>query len=221
MLREHVGVLHAASCELFGRPYRPDLKALEERLQAERLREHYPDGVSSFVRLELFASGEEICYGAGVSLYAGYAVRSLRPTAMTVAYDLPVEAPTTASESAWLVAQRRARTAGYDEAVRVDRNGVLVALGEGSICAFREGILLLPVVLRTATDVLVKEAAEHAGIRYLQHPIRKSEMHLCDEIFVADHYGLTSLSRLDDKPLMSLRVERLAEAMERLAAQRS
>ena len=35
MLKEHVARLHVASCEIFGRPYRPDLKLIEERLLAE------------------------------------------------------------------------------------------------------------------------------------------------------------------------------------------
>ena len=48
----------------------------------------------------------------------------------------------------------------------------------------------------------------------MQHSILRAELSLYDELFVADHRGLTSISKLDGKPFMALRVERLAEELE-------
>lgn len=215
MLKEHVARLHVASCELFGRAYRPDLKLLEKRLLEEAEREHYPEAVSSFVRIELFDTGEENTFGVGTSLYAGYALRSVRPEAISLPYDLPFETHSVASLAAHAVAQSWAREKGCDEAVRIDREGVIRSLGEGSIFGFREGVLIAPKQLHTATDVAVWEAARAARMPAVQHPILRAELALYDELFAVDHRGLTSLAKLDERPLPAIRVERLAEELER------
>lgn len=215
MLKEHVARLHVASCELFGRAYRPDLQQLEKRLLAEVERARYADTVSSFVRIELFDSGEELIYGVGASLYAGYALRSVRPEVMSLQYDLPFETMSVASLSTHAVAQCLAREKGFDEAVRVDRDGVVRSLGEGSVFGYRDGVLVAPTTLHTATDVAVWEAARAARMPAVQHPIRLQELSLYDELFAADHRGLTSIQKFDAKPLPAIRVERLAEELER------
>mgnify|MGYP003308573564 CR=1 FL=1 len=215
MLKEHVARLHVASCDLFGRAYRPDLKQLEQRLLAEVERERYPDAVSSFVRIELFDTGEENTFGVGTSLYAGYALRSVRPETLSIPYDLPYETMSVASLSAHAVAQCRARAQGADEAVRVDREGVIRSLGEGSIYGFREGILVAPKTLHTATDVALWEAVRASRIPAVQHPILQGELSLYDELFVVDHRGVTSLSKVDGRPLPAIRAERMADLLER------
>ncbi len=215
MLKEHVARLHVASCELFGRAYRPDLKRLEKSLLDEVARARYSDAVSSFVRIELFDTGEELIHGEGSSLYAGYALRSVRPATLTIPYDLPLETMSVASLSAHAVAQALAREKGADEAVRVDREGVIRSLGEGSIFGFREGVLVAPKTLHTATDVALWQTVQALHMPAVQHPIRLAELSLYDELFAVDHRGLTSLSKLDEKPLPLIRAARLAEELER------
>ena len=120
----HAAQLDAASRELFGRGYAP--ARLAARIEALAAAERYPTGVSGFVRIELGADGEERLTPAGVSLYDGYALRSLQPEAVTLRYDLPLtEAPTSAREAAAQLARRMAERAGADVAVRCDREGIL------------------------------------------------------------------------------------------------
>ena len=97
----HIAVLDAASRELFGRPYAPTAERLAKRIETLSAAERYPAGVSGFVRIELDPDGTERLLPAGVSLYDGYAFRSLQPEAVTVGYDLTLsEAPTSAREAA-------------------------------------------------------------------------------------------------------------------------
>ena len=97
----HIAVLDAASRELFGRPYAPAAERLAKRIETLSAAERYPAGVSGFVRIELDPDGTERLLPAGVSLYDGYAFRSLQPEAVTVGYDLTLsEAPTSAREHA-------------------------------------------------------------------------------------------------------------------------
>ena len=97
----HAARLDAASRELFGRPYAPAAERLAKRIETLSAAERYPAGVSGFVRIELDPDGTERLLPAGVSLYDGYALRSLQPEAVTLRYDLPLtEAPTSAREAA-------------------------------------------------------------------------------------------------------------------------
>ena len=101
----HAALLDAASRALFGRPYAPDPARLAARIEALAAAERYPAGVSGFVRLELTPEGGERLLAAGISLYDGYALRSLSPAAVTLRYDpLCPEAPTSAREAAELLA---------------------------------------------------------------------------------------------------------------------
>ena len=122
----HVAVLDAASRELFGRRYAPGAARRAARIEALAAAERYPTGVSGFVRIERGADGEERLVPAGVSLYDGYAFRSLTPEAVTLCYELPLTAaPTSAREAAAQLARRMAEQAGADIAVRCDREGIL------------------------------------------------------------------------------------------------
>ena len=115
----HVAVLDSASRRLFGRAYTPDIPALEARIAAAARAERYPSAVSGFVRVELTAAGEERIIPAGISLYDGYALRSLTPEAAIVQYDNPfTDAPTSAREAAAQLAQRQAEAAGAGVALR-------------------------------------------------------------------------------------------------------
>ena len=105
----HIAVLDAASRALFGRPYAPAAERLAKRIETLSAAERYPAGVSGFVRIELDPDGTERLLPAGVSLYDGYAFRSLQPEAVTVGYDLTLsEAPTSAREAAAQLARRLA-----------------------------------------------------------------------------------------------------------------
>ena len=117
----HAALLDAASRALFGRPYAPDPARLAARIEALAAAERYPAGVSGFVRLELTPEGGERLLAAGISLYDGYALRSLSPAAVTLRYDpLCPEAPTSAREAAELLAARLAALRGAAAAVRCD-----------------------------------------------------------------------------------------------------
>ena len=171
----HIAVLDAASRELFGRPYAPAAERLAKRIETLSAAERYPAGVSGFVRIELDPDGTERLLPAGVSLYDGYAFRSLQPEAVTVGYDLTLsEAPTSAREAAAQLARRLAERR------------------------------------------LAMLAVRAAGLELREEAFGRADLPSLDELFFADHRGVTSLSRCDGLPLMTFVAERIAEAMEGL-----
>ena len=211
----HAAQLDAASRELFGRGYAP--ARLAARIEALAAAERYPTGVSGFVRIELGADGEERLTPAGVSLYDGYALRSLQPEAVTLHYDLPLtEAPTSAREAAAQLARRMAERAGADVAVRCDREGILREADDAPLFAVAGHTVLAAPGTQSVERELAVRAVRAAGLELREEPFGCGELPRIDELFFADHRGITALARCDGQPLMSLIAERIAFVMEGL-----
>lgn len=211
----HAARLDAASRELFGRGYAP--ARLAARIEALAAAERYPTGVSGFVRIELGADGEERLTPAGVSLYDGYALRSLQPEAVTLHYDLPLtEAPTSAREAAAQLARRMAERAGADVAVRCDREGILREADDAPLFAVAGHTVLAAPGTQSVERELTVRAVRAAGLELREEPFGCGELPRIDELFFADHRGITALARCDGQPLMSLIAERIAFVMEGL-----
>ena len=211
----HAARLDAASRELFGRGYAP--ARLAARIEALAAAERYPTGVSGFVRIELGADGEERLTPAGVSLYDGYALRSLEPEAVTLRYDLPLtEAPTSAREAAAQLARRMAERAGADVAVRCDREGILREADDAPLFAVAGHTVLAAPGTQSVERELAVRAVRAAGLELREEPFGCGELPRIDELFFADHRGITALARCDGQPLMSLIAERIALVMEGL-----
>lgn len=211
----HAARLNAASRELFGRGYAP--ARLATRIEALAAAERYPTGVSGFVRIELGADGEERLTPAGVSLYDGYALRSLQPEAVTLRYDLPLtEAPTSAREAAAQLARRMAERAGADVAVRCDREGILREADDAPLFAVAGHTVLAAPGTQSVERELAVRAVRAAGLELREEPFGCGELPRIDELFFADHRGITALARCDGQPLMSLIAERIALVMEGL-----
>ena len=216
LLEVHATVLERAAATLFRRGWRADLPQLAAELAALARRERYPAEVSGFVRLELGATGGLRLKPLGTSLYAGYAVRSVRPDAVTVSYDrLLVEAPTSASEAADALVACAARRAGADAAVRCDSAGSCRAIGDAPLFAIRDGWIVGSLQPLSAAAVAVERGAAAAGIRLADRPLLRSELAACDELFAVDHRGITALAHCDGRPYMAVVVDRLARGMER------
>lgn len=211
----HAARLDAASRELFGRGYAP--ARLAARIEALAAAERYPTGVSGFVRIELGADGEERLTPAGVSLYDGYALRSLQPEAVTLRYDLPLtEAPTSAREAAAQLARRMAERAGADVAVRCDREGILREADDAPLFAVAGHTVLAAPGTQSVERELAVRAVRAARLELREEPFGCGELPRIDELFFADHRGITALARCDGQPLMSLIAERIAFVMEGL-----
>lgn len=211
----HAARLDAASRELFGRGYAP--ARLAARIEALAAAERYPTGVSGFVRIELGADGEERLTPAGVSLYDGYALRSLQPEAVTLRYDLPLtEAPTSAREAAAQLARRMAERAGADVAVRCDREGIFREADDAPLFAVAGHTVLAAPGTQSVERELAVRAVRAAGLELREEPFGCGELPRIDELFFADHRGITALARCDGQPLMSLIAERIALVMEGL-----
>ena len=220
-LEAHIAVLDGASRRLFGRPYAPGAEALARRIAALATEERLPTRVSGFVRLELGPDGEERLSPAGVSLYAGYAFRSLTPSAAILNYDIPFsEAPTSVREATARWARHEAMRRGADIAVRCDRTGVLREGDNAPLLCAADRVVRIAPGLASVERQLATEAVRAAGLELREEPFGRDELPQLDELFFVDHRGVTALSHCDGQPLMTLLAERVAEALEGLFAKK-
>ena len=171
------------------------------------------------MRVELTAAGEERIIPPGISLYDGYALRSLTPEAIVVQYDNPFsDAPTSAREAAAQLAQRQAAAAGAGVALRCDASGVCRTADDAPLVAVRGRSLFVapndgtPCVERDLT----LRAARAAGLEAVEKPFTEAQLECFDELFYVDHRGVTALGRCAERPYMSLVAERLARCLEEL-----
>ena len=90
-----------ASRALFGRAFRPDAAALAARIGATLAAERPPHDRSASCASCSPPAARRRSRFAGVSLYRGYDLRTVRPEAVSLVYDLPLgEYPTRHGEAA-------------------------------------------------------------------------------------------------------------------------
>lgn len=215
---EHAAVLDAASREWFGRPYTPAAATLAARIEALAAAERYPTGVSGFVRIELTEEGLERLLPAGVSLYDGYAYRSLQPTAATIPYEVPFsEFPTSVREAAAVWARRAAERTGAEVAIRCDLEGYFHAAEDAPLFAVTGRTVLAAPAGPGPESVersITRRAVQAVGLTFREEPFGTTDLRRIEELFFTDHRGITSLSRCDGQPLMTFLAERIAGALE-------
>lgn len=217
LVAAHAAVLAEAARALFGLEYAPDPELLERRIAEAARAERYPSAVSGFVRIELTAGGEERIVPAGVSLYDGYALRSLMPDASVVQYDLPFgEAPTSVREAAAELARYRAAQAGAGVALRCDAAGVCRTLDDAPLLAVAGRRVVLAPGERSVERHLALLAVRAAGLDVSEEPFGCGALADFDELFAVDHRGVTAVSRCGGRPYMALLAERVARALESL-----
>ena len=176
----------------------------------------YGTMVSSFLRLEVSANGQEKLLPQGTSYYDGYALRSIRPNAVSLVYDLPLgDLPTSAREAVMLQAREMARRMKSKVAIRTGYNGVCYSVEGSPLAGVRgEEIHLSPAPYSVEREAII-EAARAAGFHIKEHEILRSELKTYDEMFWMDYRGITSLAHVDGHPLLTFTTERIAKQLER------
>lgn len=121
-----------------------------------------------------------------------------------------------------VLASDDARRAGFDEALLLNESG---HVAEGATCNLfmvRNGRLITPSitenVLEGITRASVMELARHQlGLSVAERPIDRSELYLCDELFLTGTaVGIAPVIRVDHRPVRSGEVGAITSEMQRL-----
>lgn len=217
LLASHIASLDRASRALFGRPFRCDAAQLAAEITALLRREQVPDDLSAFVRLELTPDSTLQMRYAGLSLYCGYDLRTVHPTAESLVYDLPFgEYPTSASESLGALARMQAQRRGARSVVRCNTEGMIRTADGAPVYAVAGHRIYTPPAAPSAAREVAAASIEAAGLTLTVEPLPREWLSRFDELFSVDHRGITSFARCDGTPYMSLTAERIARCAQRL-----
>lgn len=175
LVEAHAARLSEAARTLFGCRYAPNPQRLEARITALAQAERYPQEVSGFIRIEVTADGREQLRPAGISYYRGYALRTLRPDAAPVRYELPLgDLPTSAREAAALLACRQAARAGAKTAIRIDAHGICRAADEAPLFAVRGNTVFAAPAPPSVERDLTLRAIRAAELELREEPSRRN-----------------------------------------------
>ena len=111
---------------------------------------------------------------------------------------------------------RLAALRGAAAAVRCDAEERLLTADGAPLFAVRGHTVYTAPAPASVEGCLAREAVRAAGLTLREEPLRRRELPRAEELFYADHRGITALSRCDGQPLMTLVAERVAEALEGL-----
>lgn len=211
----HLLALGEWASKLFDVDYAPELTEFEERVKRIVATERYPDRLSSFVRVEVDAEGRERLLPAGISLYNGYTMRSITPSAAIIHYDVPFsDFHTSLRESAAQFATLRAQLAGADIAIRSNAKGECVTADNSPLFALRGNMAATSSTRGDVEAALTRHAIEAAGLQFMAEPLNEENIFDFDELFYVDHRGVTSIERCNGHIYMSLKAERIASHLE-------
>jgi branched-chain amino acid aminotransferase len=107
-----------------------------------------------------------------------------------------------------VMAKREAKSAGYDEALLLDVNGMLAEGSGENLFIVRDGVLITPpltsAILAGITRATVLTLAREEGIPVLEQPFPRDALLLADEAFLTGTAAeVTPVREVDDRPIGS------------------
>lgn len=215
-MRRHIEILDSAARRLFG--VKHGLTTRDAEQHATRLLEAcgMSRNVTVRIMLKVYPTGLTVMECDEASIYSGYVLRSLRPEAVCMAITPPMpEYPTSAMEQTRAMTDAIARTRGFHTAILTDAGGNVVSECTQPLFTVHGYMLTTPPIPAGSAELEAAEAAAHkAELTVQKRPLTLGDLASADEVFTVNFQGVTSISRIDSKPYMSIIAGRIAEEME-------
>jgi branched-subunit amino acid aminotransferase/4-amino-4-deoxychorismate lyase len=136
------------------------------------------------------------------------------PEGVDVRYDVPIsEVHSSLRRAVFEAAQAEAENRGARVAVRVDSDGFLRSVDDAELFVVKEYTVMTPAQPMSVEGRLLAEAIRRVGLQLEIAPIALDVADDADEIFYADHRGITALGRFNGRPLMHILAEKIATVL--------
>ncbi len=212
-LGEHLKLLFDSYYEVFNRGVKLDAQDIERQIQSLLKRERASLDVSVIVRITLHFGGEVALSIEERSLYSGYALRCLAPSAAIVDFAAPfICHSTSAREAMFDLANLNAKRSGAQVALRSSGGVVDMALS-AQLFAVRGNEIFTSSKSFSVEHALAKECARELTLKLCERPILESDISTCDELFIVDCLGVTPISKCANRYYMSLVAQQVAQLM--------
>jgi branched-chain amino acid aminotransferase len=115
-----------------------------------------------------------------------------------------------------------ARRSGFDEAILLNESG---HVAEGATCNLfmaRKGELITPPVTENVLEGITRDcvmelAQQQLGVRVVERPIDRSELYICDELFLTGTaVGIAPVIRVDHRPVRNGEIGALTRELRKL-----
>lgn len=170
------------------------------------------------VELSMDIDGNDTLRCGEGTIYAGYVMRSLRPTAVCVHAEMPLSPhPTSAAIATRLFADSIAQRKGYHMAIIVERDGGIAVEPCSPLFIIKEYTMLSAEGCCSVEAELAKSAAMRAGLQIEQRRLRVEDLADADEVIVVDWQGVTAISEIANRPYMDIIAHNIAKALERIS----
>lgn len=216
--QRHIDFLNIAGNNLFGKKLNASAETIEhqirELLKANRALLNYTIGV----RLSLDSDGNYRLEDYEATIYSGYVLRLLRPTALCIASDVPWPAfPTSALLQTKQLADAIAQQRDIHEALLTDSQGRITSDATKPLILIREYTATLsPTTQHSVESKLAVEACRHINLECKFDHFSIEDAMQADELLYVNYQGITAFSKIGRHAYMDIIAANIANAMEEL-----
>jgi branched-subunit amino acid aminotransferase/4-amino-4-deoxychorismate lyase len=216
--QQHIDFLNIAGSNLFGKKLNTSTDAIElqirELLKANRAIRNYTIGV----RLSLDSDGNYRLEDYEATIYSGYVLRLLRPTALCIASDVPWPAfPTSALLQTKQLADVIARQRDIHEAILTDSQGHIISYTTKPLILIKEYTATFsPTTQHSVESRLALEACQHINLNCKFDHFTIEDAMQADELLYVNYQGITAFSKIGRHAYMDIIAANIANAMEEL-----
>ncbi len=200
--------------EVYFRPLRLDAENITREVIALLKSQNMPTEVSVYVELRVSIDFKYELVISEVSIYEGYSYRCIAPAAECVTFDSPFGiCNSSARREVLRFANDIAHNYGGEIAIECNRSGGVISAAGGALCALRGRNLTISSAFEFVEIEPIVEAAGLCNLTVELARITKKELDHFDELFIGDHYGVTSISRCGSRLYVKSMSEKIAERM--------
>ncbi|MBQ1253548.1 MAG: aminotransferase class IV [Alistipes sp.] len=214
---QHLRIIDHAAQKLFGINCKLSIKELENTILRLLDSTYTTHNTSACVRLRLYASGECSLQLREVSIYRGYALRSLRYEATFVAVNAPLgNYPTSAIVATRDLLQQMAQARDLHFLIMTTPDAHIISECCEPLMMIKNRVLYVPsFTMPSAEQQLMERIAVRLGLKVAHENITVQQLKDADEVFILSWQGITAMGHINQRTYMSTLAERLAAEMEK------
>ncbi len=212
-LDKHLKIIFDSYYELFNSGITLKKSEIESHIKQLLKSERVSQSASVMVRITATAKGEIELSIEERSIYSGYTLRCISPKAALVEYDIPyIALSTTAREEMTALANISAERKSAHIALR-SHDGVVDIANCAQLFAVKGLEIYTSPQSFSIEHSIAMSCAKELTIKFVAREIMVDELATLDELFYADHNGITAIAELNRHRYMSIVAEEIAALM--------
>ncbi len=212
-LEQHVKLLEESYYQLFNKPLQLSLNDTENQIKAVITSNRCPKGISLFVEIQLDESGIITIGEIERSIYRGYTLRCISPTAVPSELYIPQIAISTTIRKDLFEWANTEAVRHNSHLLLSCHSGQAEMINGSQIFGVNEVGVVTAAKSFSVEHALAKRRLSEMNIKVIERPIFVEELLQLEELFIVDHYGVTAIKSCCGRGYMSITADALATAL--------